>query len=861
MRERGMPIKTAPRPSSFIPHHSHHNHTSHNNFQTFKSLHSIRLSDNQFFTMSAISINTDTKELHVAITGYGPRGHNTTDSVELTWLAELANINKAPLVDGIVFHCFERQSEANTRFGRTFEINCDATLNGAIAPPANIRNLDKIAPEHADFVRDATDVGATINKWILDNGGYQKHYNDLLKMNPAAAGLFKGCFKDNGELDITRAFTARKYLGLASFAASQRKHESHESRTPLVKIMVYFDHDVEKVDLVSDPLHPALTIRHNGVSVVKRFDFVPFTIGTATRPAVSGAVYDRAIKGVPSRDGLLAQLGQLGLLYGDQPKHNVVHLITGFGLSAIDRGTILGGIMNLTKPKSLDVFAPNKGLPFVANHEAMEQYKGRIKYMSRSAGVVPFPRILHDEEVRFNNWYGHTQALSSVEVQALFMCKRGDRLQLAENAIFAAIARTLGIVPSEVHPDMSTFERLESYIQQALLSLDAKTIEERAMQPIALLRQAYQCLANGRGLHRDAKAVGRKLDEKFPITRNQREGWRMQRAWLGLTTHPSVAHLGSNANEMAVWKRLQHALTASPVPVLAQIHAQFKHGVAEHVIGDFRPLDQSGETNMVTLDDDTTFADVVHQSNFISRAAEPLYKQMSGQVMEVAPTQPKYAKNRFLMTKTGDLIHAVDLGIGGEGVSVLDAQGNSSTVGTRWDDSNSWWSAQNLTSVNAKLYIMFAIMKSQGVTQFARLLSQIRSELAPPEVEFDEEVACLPEIGMDFVERNQFLRLAAKVSGTDGKRYAKLYDQAFTISGRNKAVSDMMRALNNEPNEALQQALDEYHEDDLGAFPIASYAEFKDVCVDETPEEMDRVFDEVCRRAEAGTLQDPPARA
>ncbi|KAJ7795848.1 hypothetical protein B0H13DRAFT_2510767 [Mycena leptocephala] len=572
-----------------------------------------------------------------------------------------------------------------------------------------------------------------------------QHKTELSDANLAALMMFSDAIHA-GEIDATKAFTTRG-----------TEYED------VMTVEWFFEQEVIEL-VVTNPQKPQLVVRNkNNTLFLEEFDFVHLANGTPSSPPVApGPTVSSAI---PSQLEVQKFLSENNLLEDEKIRSGTHIGITGLSLAAYDYVPLVLRHTALIEPTDTG---------YKIHPENAQYYQGLLTFISRT-GVPAPPR--HIDPKHFAN---RRPILTSEEVHALLLQKQFDWLNFWTVFLDANVARSLGKVPADLHyrkniDTIGTKAVMEDYARQSEAFMHGELTE------VGLQRTGYWLVYGGQGFYANPEAAERELVANAPLTRTDRAGFLMRRGSLADIT--SAAYIRDHSNKAFFDQYndfMMHCITASPPEIQYLVARMFELGVATHAKGDFNEVVPSLHSN-VTL-----------APYLLDRSSDPVLMSLSG-VKEVMLGQPEYAKGRFLRTKDETLVHAIDMGMGGQGTRVVDSSGQQSIIGMRWRDTSFLDAAVSSAANLAPITVLLSSIASQGVQQPAERLLQYYKATLPSQASFEKETAQFAPVWKEMHEKRAFLVLCEKVAGTS-LDYLEYTDKVFDATSRKQLVDGLVAA-------------------------------------------------------------------
>ncbi|KAJ7872407.1 hypothetical protein B0H13DRAFT_1633890 [Mycena leptocephala] len=693
---------------------------------------------------------------------HGLSGFGRRNSLLVIYVAAVVQANLALIKSkGVKLHfsIYEMQREAEAGSGYSSQTNCDGALNTGIPgqvdiPTTVITGLPADLASLTNLAKCVTDVLQT---------KIPQHKTELSDANLAALMMFSDAIHA-GEIDATKAFTTRGAFG-------QIQHPKIEAALAYINknmkdvmtVEWFFEQEVIEL-VVTNPQKPQLVVRNkNNTLFLEEFDFVHLANGTPSSPPVApGPTVSSAI---PNQLDVQKFLSENNLLEDEKIRSGTHIGITGLSLAAYDYVPLVLRHTSLIEPTDTG---------YKIHPENAQYYQGLLTFISRT-GVPAPPR--HIDPKHFAN---RRPILTSEEVHALLLQKQFDWLNFWSVFLDANVARSLGKVPADLHyrkniDTIGTKAVMEDYARQSEAFMRGELTE------VGLQRTGYWLVYGGQGFYANPEAAERELVAKAPLTRTDRAGFLMRRGSLADIT--SAAYIKDHSNKAFFDQYsdfMLHCITASPPEIQYLVARMFELGVATHAKGDFNEVVPSLHSN-VTL-----------APYLLDRRSDPVLMSLSG-VKEVVLGQPEYAKGRFLRTKDETLVHAIDMGMGGQGTRVVDSSGQQSIIGMRWRDTSFLDAAVSSAANLAPITVLLSSIAAQGVKQPAERLLQYYKATLPSQASFEKETALFAPVWKEMHEKRAFLVLCEKIAGT-ALEYLEYTDKVFDATSRKQLVDRLVAA-------------------------------------------------------------------
>ncbi|KAJ7197386.1 hypothetical protein GGX14DRAFT_667907 [Mycena pura] len=669
------------------------------------------------------------------------------------------------------FSIYEMQSEDEAGSGYSCQTTCDGALNtgvpGQVAIPgakaAGVAGLD------AD-IGGLTDLANAITAELEKN--IAKAKEEVKEANLAALELFAEAIHA-GKVDASEAFTTRGIVGKIQQPKIERALAYiQEHMQDVLTVERFFETEVVEL-VVANPRKPQLKVRKVGaaaatVPTAVEFDFVHLANGTPWTALVTGETVSSAI---PNQHGVGKFLTAKGLMVTEGPNakpqiRGGAHIgIVGLSLSAYDYVPLLLRYTSLVVPTDSG---------YDIDPKDAEKYQGLLTFISRTGESAP-PRIVNPK-----HFADPQPILTSAELHALQLQKRFDWLTFWKVFLDANVARALGTLPTDLayKKAMTPKERMVHYARQIEAHRNGSLTEA------GLLHAGYSLAYGGQGFYADPATAERELVGKAPLTRTDRAGFLLRRGSLAEISSLAYVSQQSNKAFFDEYTTMHNHVAASPPAIQYLVARMFELGVATHAAGD-----ATNAAFVKSLDSSVLLAPLS-----LDRKADAVLVGLKQRVKEVVQGQPEYAKGRFLRTPGNALVHAIDMGMGGQGTRVVSpgpanaVVGDQSIVGMRWSDTSFLDAAAYGAASLAPVTVLLSSIAAKGDPQPAeRLLAYYKAGLPSP-AKFDSEVAQFKAQWTEVHEKRAFLLLCAEAAA-DAAQYLKYTDQVFTAATRKQLVA------------------------------------------------------------------------
>ncbi|KAJ6594860.1 hypothetical protein B0H19DRAFT_71327 [Mycena capillaripes] len=694
---------------------------------------------------------------------HGLSGFGRRNSFLVIYVAAVVQTNRLLLSSlGLKLHfsIYEMQKETEEGSGYGFQTNCDGALNTGIPGQVAIPEVKLGVPsaEIAELTNLAKCITDALEKEI------SKHEADLKEENVAALKLFVDAIH-GVEISAAAAFTTRGAVGRIQQPKIEKALKYiQDHMADVITIERHFGYEVVGLD-VSKPQKPRLKVKDiatDSTSTTDPFDFVHLANGTpATLPpgVTAGTTVSSA---TPNQKVVKEFLKNNNLLEeNDQIKSKTLIGIAGLSLAAYDYVPLILRYTSLITPT-------DKG--YTINEEKAKDYQGLLTFISHS-GVPAPPRHIDAKHFESPN-----PILKSEEVHALLLQKQFDWLSFWTVFLDANVARSLGKLPRDLHyrQNMDAKARMVDYVHQTDAYLKGELTE------VGLQRTGYWLVFGGQGFVSDPASAEAKLVEKAPLTRKDRAGFLMRRGSLAEVTSDAYLKAHSNKPFFDIYTTTMHNCIAASPPAIHQLVARmFELGVARHEAGDYASV-------LPTILHDVLFA-----PNLSDRNSDEVLKVMKEEklVKEIVPGQPEYAKGRFLRTRNDTaLVHAIDVGLGGQGTRVLRPTNNDqSIIGMRWPDTSFLDAALDNAASLAPMTVLLSAIAQKGFEKSAEKLLEYYKAGLPTEANFKKEVDQFSSVWKEMHEKHAFLVLCDAVSG-NADDYLEYTDKVFVDTSRKQLV-------------------------------------------------------------------------
>ncbi|KAJ7086200.1 hypothetical protein C8R44DRAFT_893656 [Mycena epipterygia] len=744
---------------------------------------------------------------------HGLSGFGRRNSLLVIYVAAVVLANPV-LLKGLRLHfsIYEMQKETEEGSGNSFQTTCDGALNTGIPGQVTIpaAATGGLSPDIADLTNLAQCITGELQKNIPE------HKKALKEANLAALFMFAEAIHEE-KIDATHAFTTRSAVGKIMQRRIQKALAYiQEHMSDMITIERHFEEEIVGL-VVTNPQRPKLKVRKVGTTDVpheEEFDFVHLAHGTpwALPPGVvPGPTVSSAI---PNQDTIGQFLAANDLLLENGRIKSGAHIgITGLSLSAYDYVPLVLRYTSLVEPTETG---------YTIRPENAVYYQGLLTFISRDG--VPAPPRLHAR-----HFANRPPILgTSEELHALQLQKHFDWLSFWTVFVDANIARFLGKLPKDLRyrQTMDVKARMVDYARQT----EAYRRGEQA--EVGLRRTGLWLAFGGQGFYVDpADADKAELDlvKKAPLTRKDRAGFLLRRGSLADITSTAYVVVQSNKAFVDAYTILHSCVTASPPAIQYLVARMFELGVATHAAGDFKDVVP------------TLHSDVLLAPNLLDRSNDAVFMSLGNTVKEVVQGQPEYAKGRFLRTPDGELVHAIDMGMGGKGTHVarLAGSGEESIIGMRWPDTNFLDAGVDGAASLAPMTVLLSSIAAQGDKHPAEsLLKCYHEEVLPSKRDFEKEIGQFKSVWKEVHEKHAFLVLCEEVAG-NALEYLECTDKVFASDSREKLVGGWERAKQH------AAATDKYRGavKNIRAFDPPSMEMYFERFVDLSPSEVQKCWD------------------
>jgi hypothetical protein len=546
--------------------------------------------------------------------------------------------------------------------------------------------------------------------------------------------------------------------------------------------------------------------RTGGSKLVKADDIKLFTGTTLKPPHVQPTVATKMYCDIMTPQKIREFLCARGLLSHNRLKIGAKVLIGGSNLSAIDTMVALEPFMGLVEEN-----AASPG-GYSINESAAQKYAGAISFVSRTACAFAIPRVSFGE-----GWRQEHEAFGTSKHQhALFLHEHGQDLFSAWTAIQkAGIARTNGILPSQVYPQYADtkaqladmyeaskvyFENMEragiAEQRNGSDSVETQCYLDNATHSLYGARmQAALNRIDGYGMERDLNKVREIMSEFAPLTWGGRNGLAIIKAQLAVVTNPSFAGAKSNDAIYQDWMRHEMDVSGSPPAMHSLVAKLSEAGVVNFVTADYADIETASSNDALQLNGDRYDAFLV--SPVFNRDAEDTAKAFAGQVASAHPDlgmHPMVGKNRAVVSRGGELANVEDYGLSGCGAKIQHKDGSRSHLNAYAVDINAISSALATMPSVAMRMAAAAHLAAAGVENPWGKLRQFVDECKPSMDEYDAEVAKFAPIFKEAHELALFYVLIEQTCNADAAVFAKGYDASGTTESRDALVQELSRS-------------------------------------------------------------------
>ncbi|KAF7339428.1 hypothetical protein MSAN_02156900 [Mycena sanguinolenta] len=710
---------------------------------------------------------------------HGLSGFGRRNSLLVIYVAAVLHANRAKL-NGLKLHfsIYEMQKDHEKGSGYSCQTTSDGALNTGIPGQQDIPKV--VANDLPSEFAELTDLAKCITAELEKD--VDGHKARLKEENVAALKLFVDAIHDS-KIDARQAFTTRGAVGQIQQAKIEEALQYiKEHMQDVITVDRHFEHEVVGV-VVTNPQKPQFKVKRIGTRdepTLVTFDFVHLANGAPARAAIPRDVLETS--GHKVFTAVPNHAGVKDFLINnnllDQDNHYVPLILQHTSfITATDMG-------------------------YTIDEAKAKEYRGLLKFISHPRDSTP-PR-----HIDANHFASPTKPiLTSEDVHALLLQKHFDWL----NFLDRLPRRERRALPPQAAQGSA---------------LPAAHGREGAY---GLQRTGYWLLFGGQGFHANPAQVEAELVKKAPLTRKDRAGFLMRRGSLADITSLAYVENRSNKEFFARYTTMQNLITASPPAIHQLVARMFELGVVTHEVGDYEDVLPNCSPNVLFAPD------------LADRKADQVLKSLAGKVKEVVPSQPEYAKGRFLRVKDDEVLtHAIDVGQGGQGTRVMRATDakDQSIVGMRWPDTAFLDAAAHGAATLAPMTVLLSSIAQQGTDKPAEKLLEYYTAGLPTAAEFTAEVEQFRPVWEEMHQKHAFLALCEEVSGNFDD-YLEYTDQVFNATTRDQLVGRWTAA------NMHVSALKKYEEArrSIPEFNPPSVEEYFARFVDLSPSEVERCWD------------------
>jgi hypothetical protein len=755
--------------------------------------------------------------------GGGPRGALCLNAFIATLLSHRSDVEaltkmgaKYDVTLTVVDSQEEEQLARGNSFGREHTGISNAGTKWKLTP-----RLASTADKTLSTVLEMGDIARRIEHSTTN---YAETEARMKKTNPVAAIMFQTAARTptlamDRELGQELSCLTRSDVGESLLATFREFCSAAKQKLPFLSLDIQTNTQVRKVSLGKDNGLAVTTqdARTGGSKLVKADAIKLFTGTTLKPPQVHPTVATMMYCDIMTPQKIREFLSARGLLSHNRLKVGSRVLIGGSNLSAIDTMVALEPFMGLVEENS----ASPGG--YCINENAAREYAGAITFVSRTDCSFAIPRVSFGE-----GWRQEHDAFGTSKHQhALFLHEHGQDLFSAWTAIQkAGIARTNGILPSQVYPKYGDtkaqlagmYEASKIYFEnmeragQAEQSNGADSKEaihylDKATHSLYGARmQAALNRIDGYGMERDLNNVRESMSEFAPLTWGGRNGLAIVKAQLAVVTNPAFAGEKSNDAIYKDWMRHEMDVSGSPPAMHSLVAKLSEAGVVNFVTADYADIEPAPSNDALRLNSDRFDAFLV--SPVFNRDAEDTAQAFAGQVLPAHPDLGMHAivgKNRAVVSKGGELSNVEDYGLSGCGTKIQHKDGSRSHLNAYAVDINAISSALATMPSVAMRMAAAAHLTAAGVENPWGKLHQFVDECKPSIEDYDAEVAKFAPIFKEAHELALFYGLIEQSSNGNPAVFAKGYDASGTKESRDELIHELGRSKCTRTLEAKRQ--------------------------------------------------------
>jgi hypothetical protein len=744
--------------------------------------------------------------------GGGPRGAMCLNAFVATLLAHRTDVEALTKMGAkydVTLTVIDSQEEEQLARGNSFGREHTGITNTGTKWKLTPR-LASSADKNLSSILEMGDIARRVAQ---STRNFAETESRMRKTNPVAAIMFQTAARTptlalDRELGQELSCFTRNDVGESLLATFREFCAVAKQKLPFLTLDLQTNTQVRKVNLGKDNGLAVTTqdARSGGSKLVKADAIKLFTGTTLKAPQVQPTVATMMYCDIMTPQKIRSFLCARGLVSHDRLKVGSKVLIGGSNLSAIDTMVALEPFMGLVEENS----ASPGG--YSINENAARDYAGAITFVSRTECAFAIPRVSFGE-----GWRQEHDAFGTSKHQhALFLHEHGQDLFSAWTAIQkAGIARTIGMLPSQVYPKYTDtkaqladmYEASKVYFESMERagkaeqyngsdSIETKHYLDKATHSLYGARmQAVLNRIDGYGMERDLNKVRESMSDFAPLTWGGRNGLAIIKAQLAVVTNPAFAGEKSNDAIYHDWMRHEMDVSGSPPAMHSLVAKLSEAGVVNFVTADYADIETAPSKDALLLDGDRYGAFLV--SPVFNRDAEDTAKAFAGQVLPAHPDlgmHPMVGKSRAVVSRQGELANVEDYGLSGCGAKIQHKDGSRSHLNAYAVDINAISSALETMPSVAMRMAAAAHLTAAGVGNPWGKLRQFADDCKPSIEDYDAEVAKFAPIFKEAHELALFYGLIEQSSNGDAAVFAQAYDASWTMESRDALVQKLGRS-------------------------------------------------------------------
>jgi hypothetical protein len=747
--------------------------------------------------------SSHTDPFSFVLVGGGPRGAMCLNAFVATMLAHDQDVDMLQRMGArydIKINMIESQGKSELARGNSFGSEHTGISNTGVNWKLTPR-LAASADEKSSSISSMGDIASKVRRSVSNHGATEAQ---MKSTNRVAAIMFQKATSaasttPHGQVSLDTACLQRKDVGESLLATFKEFYGAAKQKMPYLQLNVQTNTKVQCLQLErgSDLAVSTFNKRTGRTELIKADTVHLFTGSTLKAPDVQPPVRSMTYCGFMTPANLWGFLTPQGLLDEDKKlKVGSKILIGGTNLSAIDAMTAMEPYMGLVEE------CPSEPGGYRINATAARDYADAITFVSYEPCMFPIPRVSFGQ-----GWRQTSDAFGSTEqMHALFLHEHGQDLGNVWTVIQkAAIARTNGILPSQVDPHFtSTKEQLAFMYQSSLVyfenmekaglaekvygsnSTEKKSYLDKATQSLYGARMQAACnRSDGYGMERDLEAARQRMAELAPLTWGGRHGWPMEKAQLAAITNPEFAAESSNEDLYRDWVKQDWDMIGSPPAMHSLIVKLCEAGVVKFVTAKYADIAAAPSHDKLSLLGDTY--DVFLVSPVFDRSADVTAKALLGQVTPVhaeLATHSLVGKHRAVISKDGTMLNVEDYGMSGCGAKIHHKDGSRSHLNAYAVDLNSLASAVDTMPSVAMRMATAAHLHAAGVDDPWSVVRALFHQCTPSVAAYNAEVSKFAPMFQEAHEMAVYFKLLERTCDGDATVFATGYDASGTKAGR-----------------------------------------------------------------------------